>query len=138
MAQTVSTSITRRGAVAGLALTAAPMAVLAGVDNAHAQVQQTRLTKVYTSGWAASSRSPRLVGRGPCFRSTAVLTPRRGAGGSSGPPAEFAVRARDADTSATIVSHRLVRMLLANPTQVKWQGLPSINSPLRVLRRREA
>jgi hemoglobin len=41
MAQTVSTSITRRGAVAGLALTAAPLGVLAGVDDAQAQVQQT-------------------------------------------------------------------------------------------------
>jgi hemoglobin len=41
MAQAVSTSITRRSAVAGLALTAAPMAVLAGADNARAQVQQT-------------------------------------------------------------------------------------------------
>ena len=37
MAQVVSTSITRRSVVAGLALTAAPMAVLAGADNAYAQ-----------------------------------------------------------------------------------------------------
>jgi hemoglobin len=41
MAQAVSTSITRRGVVAGLALTAAPMAVLAGADNTYAQAQQT-------------------------------------------------------------------------------------------------
>ena len=41
MAQAVSTSITRRSAIAGLALTAAPMAVLAGADTAHAQGQQT-------------------------------------------------------------------------------------------------
>ena len=41
MAQAVSTSITRRSAVAGLALTAAPMAVLAGADTAYAQAQQT-------------------------------------------------------------------------------------------------
>src|SRR3989337_1746847 len=40
MAQVVSTSITRRSAVAGLALTAAPMAVLAGADNAYAQAKQ--------------------------------------------------------------------------------------------------
>jgi hemoglobin len=37
MAQVLSSSITRRGVVAGLALTAAPMAVLAGADNADAQ-----------------------------------------------------------------------------------------------------
>src|SRR5437763_1153091 len=41
MAQAVSTSITRRSAVAGLALTAAPMAVLAGADTAYAQIKQT-------------------------------------------------------------------------------------------------
>jgi hemoglobin len=41
MAQSVSTSITRRSVVAGLALTAAPMAVLAGADNAYAQAKQT-------------------------------------------------------------------------------------------------
>ncbi len=41
MAQTLSTSITRRGVVvAGLALVAAPMA-LAGADNAYAQAKQT-------------------------------------------------------------------------------------------------
>jgi hemoglobin len=40
MAQTLSTSITRRGVVAGLALAAAPMA-LAGADNAYAQAKQT-------------------------------------------------------------------------------------------------
>ena len=37
MAQAVSTSITRRGVVAGLAVTAAATAVLAGADNANAQ-----------------------------------------------------------------------------------------------------
>ena len=37
MAQAVSTSITRRGVVAGLAVTAAATAVLAGADNAYAQ-----------------------------------------------------------------------------------------------------
>ena len=41
MAQAVSTSITRRSAIARLALTAAPMAVLAGADAAYAQGQQT-------------------------------------------------------------------------------------------------
>ena len=41
MAQAVSTSITRRSAAAGLTLTAAAVAVLAGVDTAHAQAQQT-------------------------------------------------------------------------------------------------
>ena len=41
MAQTVSTSITRRNVVAGLALAAAPVAVLAAADNAHAQDKQT-------------------------------------------------------------------------------------------------
>ena len=40
MAQAVSTAITRRYVVAGLALTAAPM-VLAGADNAYAQTKQT-------------------------------------------------------------------------------------------------
>jgi hemoglobin len=40
MAQTLSTSITRGSVVAGLALTAAPVA-LAGADNAYAQVKQT-------------------------------------------------------------------------------------------------
>jgi hemoglobin len=40
MAQAVST-ITRRSLVAGLALTAAPMALSAGTDNAYAQAQQT-------------------------------------------------------------------------------------------------
>jgi hypothetical protein len=40
MAQPSSTSITRRSAVAGLALTAAPVA-LAGADNAYAQARQT-------------------------------------------------------------------------------------------------
>jgi len=41
MAQAISTSITRRTAVAGLALTAAPVAVLAAADNANAQAKQT-------------------------------------------------------------------------------------------------
>jgi len=41
MAQAVSTSITRRGVAAGLALAAAPAAVLALADNAHAQTKQT-------------------------------------------------------------------------------------------------
>lgn len=41
MAQAVSTSITRRSVVAGLALTAAPVAVLAGPKNANAQAAQT-------------------------------------------------------------------------------------------------
>jgi hypothetical protein len=41
MAQAISTSITRRIAVAGLALTAAPVAVLAAADNANAQAKQT-------------------------------------------------------------------------------------------------
>ena len=59
MAQAVSTSITRRSVVAGLALTAAPVAVLAGADNAYAQAKQTSLRKVCTSGWAASSPSRR-------------------------------------------------------------------------------
>jgi hemoglobin len=41
MTKAVSTSITRRSAVAGLALTAAPVTVLAGADNAYAQAKQT-------------------------------------------------------------------------------------------------
>jgi hemoglobin len=41
MAQAVSTSITRRSVVAGLALTVAPVAVLAGPKNANAQAAQT-------------------------------------------------------------------------------------------------
>jgi hemoglobin len=41
MTQPFSTSITRRSAVAGLALIAAPMAVLAAADTAHAQAKQT-------------------------------------------------------------------------------------------------
>jgi hemoglobin len=45
MAQAVSTSITRRSAVAGLALTAAPMALVAGAENAHAQAKQTMSEK---------------------------------------------------------------------------------------------
>jgi hemoglobin len=41
MSQTVSTSITRRSMVAGLALAAAPVTVLARAENAHAQDKQT-------------------------------------------------------------------------------------------------
>ena len=41
MTQAVSTSITRRSVVAGLTLIAAPVAVLAGADNAYAQAKQT-------------------------------------------------------------------------------------------------
>ncbi len=41
MEQAVSTSITRRILVAGLALAAAPVAVLAGANNAYAQAKQT-------------------------------------------------------------------------------------------------
>ena len=41
MAQVVSTSMTRRSVVAGLALTAAPMAVLAGADKVNAQAKET-------------------------------------------------------------------------------------------------
>jgi hemoglobin len=44
MVQDVSTSITRRSAVAGLALTAAPVA-LAGANNAYAQAKQTMAEK---------------------------------------------------------------------------------------------
>jgi hemoglobin len=40
MAKAVSTSITRRTVVAGLALTAAPMTVLAGANKAYAQAKQ--------------------------------------------------------------------------------------------------
>ena len=39
--QTVSASITRRSVVAGLALAAAPVAILAAADDAHAQDKQT-------------------------------------------------------------------------------------------------
>lgn len=45
MARAVSTSITRRGVVAGLALTAAPIAVLAEADSAYAQAQTTPETQ---------------------------------------------------------------------------------------------
>jgi hemoglobin len=41
MSHAVSTSITRRSVVAGLALTAAPAAVLTGPENAYAQAAQT-------------------------------------------------------------------------------------------------
>jgi hemoglobin len=40
-ADSVSSSITRRSVVAGLALTTAPMTVLAAADSAHAQATQT-------------------------------------------------------------------------------------------------
>src|SRR5262245_22986046 len=40
-ARSVSSSITRRSVVAGLAVTTAPMAVLAAADSAHAQATQT-------------------------------------------------------------------------------------------------
>jgi len=56
MAQAVST-ITRRGAVAGLALAAAPVGLLAGTDRADAQAKQVSPKKVCTSGWAVSSPS---------------------------------------------------------------------------------
>ncbi len=45
MAQAVSTSITRRSVVAGLTLTTAPMAALAGADNAYAQAKPTTSEK---------------------------------------------------------------------------------------------
>jgi len=41
MSQDISTSITRRGVAAGLALIAAPGALLAGADSAYAQAKQT-------------------------------------------------------------------------------------------------
>jgi hemoglobin len=41
VAKDVSTSISRRGAVAGLALTAAPVGLLAGTDRVYAQARQT-------------------------------------------------------------------------------------------------
>jgi len=41
MGQLISTSFTRRSMVAGLTLSAAPVTVLAGADNAHAQAKQT-------------------------------------------------------------------------------------------------
>jgi len=44
MAQAISTSITRRSVVAGLALTAAPV-TLAGADKTYAQAQQTKPEK---------------------------------------------------------------------------------------------
>jgi hypothetical protein len=43
--QSVSSSITRRSVVAGLAVTAAPVAVLAGAENAYAQATQTKPEK---------------------------------------------------------------------------------------------
>jgi hemoglobin len=45
MAQTVPTAVTRRSAVAGLALTAAPVTVLAEANNANTQAKQTMLEK---------------------------------------------------------------------------------------------
>jgi hemoglobin len=45
MSQTVSTSVTRRSVVAGLALAAAPVTVLAAADNAYAQDKQPVLEK---------------------------------------------------------------------------------------------
>ena len=45
MTQAVSTSITRRNVVAGLALTAAPLAVLASADKVNAQAKQTATEK---------------------------------------------------------------------------------------------
>jgi hemoglobin len=45
MTHAISTSISRRSVVAGLALTAAPVAVLAGADKAYAQVKQTMSDK---------------------------------------------------------------------------------------------
>lgn len=45
MTKAVSTSVTRRSVIAGLALTAAPVAVLAGADNAHAQARQNASEK---------------------------------------------------------------------------------------------
>ena len=41
MSETLSASITRRSVVAGLALAAAPVTVMAAADNAHAQDKQT-------------------------------------------------------------------------------------------------
>jgi hemoglobin len=58
MAQALSTSINRRSVVAGLALTAAPVA-LAGADNAYARTSKPSLRKVCMSGWAAFSPSRR-------------------------------------------------------------------------------
>ena len=58
MEKAVSTSITRRTAVAGLALTAAPLA-LAGADHAYAQDKQANPDKSLTSAWAVSSPSRR-------------------------------------------------------------------------------
>ena len=47
MAQALSTSMTRRGVVAGLTLAAAPTAVLGGADNALAQAKQTTEKSLY-------------------------------------------------------------------------------------------
>ena len=47
MAQAVSNSMTRRGVVAGLALTAAPVAVLAEARSAHAQAQASPEKSLY-------------------------------------------------------------------------------------------
>lgn len=56
MARTLSTSITRRSVVAGLAITAAPLS-LASADKAYAQDKQASREKVCMSGWAAFSPS---------------------------------------------------------------------------------
>jgi hypothetical protein len=56
--QTVSTSLTRRNVVAGLALAAAPVTVLGAADNAHAQDKQT-VPEKSTNGWVAFSPSRR-------------------------------------------------------------------------------
>ena len=45
MSQVSSTSITRRSVVAGLTLTAAPVAALTGANNAYAQAKQTTAEK---------------------------------------------------------------------------------------------
>jgi hemoglobin len=47
MSQSNSISVTRRSAIAGLALAAAPASGLAGADRAHAQAQQTTAKSLY-------------------------------------------------------------------------------------------
>ena len=59
MARTVSNFMTRRSVVAGLALTAAPLTVLARADKANAQAKQAAPEKACTSGWEVSSPSRR-------------------------------------------------------------------------------
>jgi len=61
MAKNVPTSITRRSAVAGLALTAAPL-TLAGADLAHAQVKQTAAEKTAKQPTPDGSLYDRLGG----------------------------------------------------------------------------